>query len=151
MTGQGVVALLSLVRASLSGKAASELRTEGQEGPVHLVNHRADTKVMAHTEKRERPGTGLCVELMQKVRVASKQDQERVAQGEEENPRHRGPGSQDYCFNKGVRGKCALEAVSQAWESGGHCDLRRGIPMESLSGCPMETRAGLVVWKNHER
>ena len=29
--------------------------------------------------------------------------------------------------------------------------LRRGIPMERLSGCPMETRAGLVVWRNHER
>ena len=66
---------------------------------MHLVNHGADTKVMAHTEKRERPGTGLCVELMQKERVASKQDQERVAQGEEENLRHRGPGSQENCFN----------------------------------------------------
>lgn len=43
---------------------------------MHLVNHRADTKVMV-------PGTGLWVELMQKVRVASKQDQERVAQGQE--------------------------------------------------------------------
>lgn len=96
-----------MVRDSLSGEAASELRTEGQKGPVHLVNHRADTKVMVHMEKRKRPGTGLWVELMQKVRVASKQDQERVAQGEEENLRHQGPGSQENCFNKGVCSKCA--------------------------------------------
>ena len=67
---------------------------------MHLVNHRADPKVMV-------PGTGLWVELMQKVRVASKQDQERVAQGEEENLRHLGPGSQENCFNKGKCGKCA--------------------------------------------
>ena len=53
-----------MVRDSLSGEAASEPRTEGQEGPVHLANHRADTKAMVHMEKRKSPGTGLWVELM---------------------------------------------------------------------------------------
>lgn len=81
--------------------------------------------------------------------MASKQDQERVAQGEEKNLRHQEAKrivSTKECVVSVLEKLSIRLGKVEATET-----LRRGIPMERLSGCPTQTRAGLVVWRNHER
>lgn len=81
--------------------------------------------------------------------MASKQDQERVAQGEEKNLRHQEAKrivSTKECVVSVLEKLSIRLGKVEATET-----LRRGIPMERLSGCPTQTTAGLVVWRNHER
>lgn len=141
MMGQGVVALLSLV-GSLSGEAASELRTEGQRRP-----HASGQPQSRHK------GDGPWDRALGGANAEGKG-------GLQARPRKSSPRGGGKPEASGIRKPrelfqqrkvCLRGCLSGLGKRRSLGTVRRGIPVERLSGCTVQTRAGLVVWRKHER